>query len=143
MSNRRGNMACLAVGLFALGLWAGRISAVGAQEGQKVFELRTYTTAEGKLETLSNRFRDRTLTLFKKHGMTTVGVWIPTDAPQSANTLIFLMVWPSRDAADKTWQEFGNDSEWKALVDETEKNGRLWTKLDRVWMSPTGYSPMK
>lgn len=143
MTMRYGIVTGLVVAAFALGVYAGVGAGARAQGSGHVFELRTYTTAEGKLQTLSDRFRDRTLTIFKKHGMQAVGVWIPTDAPHSANTLVFLMEWPSRAEADRTWQRFGEDPAWKALVAETEKDGRLWTRLDRLWMQPTEYSAMK
>ena len=38
-----------------------------------VYELRTYTTNEGKLDNLHARFRDHTVGLFKKHGIESVG----------------------------------------------------------------------
>ena len=38
-----------------------------------VFELRTYTTHEGKLDALNARFRDHTVGLFKKHGIESIG----------------------------------------------------------------------
>ena len=41
----------------------------------RVFELRTYTTNPGKLPDLLARFRNHTLKLFKKHGMTNVAYW--------------------------------------------------------------------
>jgi hypothetical protein len=143
MAMKYSTAAGLVVAAFAIGVYAGGGERATAQGNGHVFELRTYTTAEGKLQTLSDRFRDRTLTIFKKHGMRAVGAWIPTDAPHSANTLVFLMEWPNRAEADRTWQEFGEDPAWKSLVAETEKDGRLWTKLDRLWMQPTEYSAMK
>ena len=56
------------------------LSAVGAaaQEGP-VFELRTYTSTPGNLDKLLARFRDHTMGLFEKHGMTNIGYWIPVD----------------------------------------------------------------
>jgi hypothetical protein len=39
--------------------------------GERVFELRTYTTTPGNLGALHSRFRDHTVSLFAKHGMTT------------------------------------------------------------------------
>lgn len=53
-----------------------------------VFELRTYTTHEGRLPALEARFRDHTMGLFEKHGMRNVGYWIPADRP---NTLIYII----------------------------------------------------
>jgi hypothetical protein len=46
-----------------------------------VFEIRTYTAAEGKLHALHARFRNHTLALFRKHAMTSVGYFKPQDAP--------------------------------------------------------------
>ena len=53
-------------------------------QGRKVFELRTYTSPEGKLNDLVARFRNDTLRIFEKHGMENVGYWVPTDAPASS-----------------------------------------------------------
>ena len=44
-----------------------------------VYELRTYTTNEDKLDALNARFRDHTVRLFKKHGIESIGYWVPTD----------------------------------------------------------------
>ena len=64
---------------------------VEAQTANRVFELRTYTAPPGKLEALKTRFRDHTLKLFTKHGITNIGYWQPIDAPLSENTLIYIM----------------------------------------------------
>ncbi|HEY6362782.1 MAG TPA: hypothetical protein VIX63_16860, partial [Vicinamibacterales bacterium] len=52
-----------------------------AQAAPRVFELRTYTAPEGKLENLHARFRTHTTRLFQKHGMTNVAYFRPQDAP--------------------------------------------------------------
>src|SRR5947199_10847107 len=49
------------------------------QTAQRVFELRTYYTNEGKLTDLHKRFRDHTCQLLKKHGAELVGFWTPQD----------------------------------------------------------------
>src|SRR6266478_3988022 len=51
-------------------------SATGQQQ---VFELRIYTAAPGKLESLHRRFREHTLRLFEKHGIKSVGYWTAVD----------------------------------------------------------------
>ncbi|MEJ6717977.1 MAG: NIPSNAP family protein, partial [Akkermansiaceae bacterium] len=56
-----------------------------------VFELRTYTTNEDKLDALNARFRDHTVSLFKKHGIESLGYWVPTDDEKSKNTLIYVI----------------------------------------------------
>ena len=109
----------------------------------RVFELRTYTTPPGKLEALKSRFRDHTIEIFKKHGMTSVGYWVPQDAPTKDNTLIYVLAHPSREAAAKNWAEFRADPEWVKAKAESEKDGPLTTKVESVFMDPTDFSAIK
>jgi hypothetical protein len=108
-----------------------------------VYELRTYTAADGKLDALIARFKDRTIPIFNRLHMESVGYWVPTDGPASKNTLIYILKHPSRADADKNWAAFQADDEWKKVVAETEKDGRLATKVDRVWMNATTFSKLK
>src|SRR5688572_16832683 len=73
-----------------------------AQTAAKVYELRTYTAPEGKLQELHARFRTHTLGFFRKHGMENVAYFAPKDAPLSQNTLIYLLAHRSREAADQS-----------------------------------------
>src|ERR1035437_9450371 len=57
----------------------------------RVYELRTYTCNEGKLEALKARFRDHTIEIFKRHGIESVGYWIPQDPEKSKTPLIYIM----------------------------------------------------
>ena len=109
----------------------------------RIFELRTYTAAEGKLPELSARFRDHTTRIFKKHNMEVVGYWIPQDPEKSKNTFVYILAFPSREAADKAWMDFQADPEWKKVATESEANGKLVLKVDRLFMDATPYSPMK
>jgi NIPSNAP len=122
------------------GFWMG--GKAEAQRSNRVFELRTYYAHEGKLEDLSARFRNHTLKYFEKHGMTNVGYWMPMDAEQKGK-IIYLLAYPSRDAAKKSWDAFRQDAGWKAVAAETQKNGQLVAKVDSVYMEPIDYSPMK
>ena len=110
----------------------------------RVFELRTYHTPSGKLEALHARFRDHTTALFKKHGMTVVGYWVPMDADKgSADTLVYLLAHKSRAAAEASWTAFRTDPEWVRARTESEKDGPLTSKVEVVFLSATDYSPMK
>ena len=87
---------------FVLGFVARDIvpgeSVVNAQS-KRVFELRTYTAPEGKLEELHARFRDHTMRIFKNHNMTNVAYFRPKDSPLKENTLIYVISHASREAA--------------------------------------------
>lgn len=110
---------------------------------EQVFELRTYTTPPGKLEALKSRFRDHTVAIFDKHGMTSVGYWVPMDAPLKDNTLIYVLAHASREAAAKNWAEFRADPDWVKAKAESEKDGPLTTKVESVFMTPTDFSKIK
>jgi hypothetical protein len=138
--------------IFAFGFVAGRSShphaiaaaAVARPEGQgRVFELRTYTTNEGKLDALQARFRNHTIKLFEKHGMTSIGYWVPGDAPLAQNTLIYIIAHPSREAAKVNWAAFRGDPEWQKVKAESEAPGQIVSKVDSVYMKATDYSALK
>lgn len=132
-----GGVAALAI--FGFGYVSG---ANGAAQGH-VYELRTYYTPEGKLDDLKARFRNHTLKIFERHGMKNVVYGVPMDAPASANTLVYLLQHDSREAAKKSWDAFRNDPEWTKVRTESEKNGKLTTKVESVFLEPTDFSPMK
>lgn len=139
----RPSILLLVVG-FVAGLAVGpHLGIVSAQSSPKVFELRTYTAPEGKLADLHKRFRDHTLRIFQKHGMTNVIYMSPLDAPLSQNTLVYLLSHPSREEAKKNWAEFSADPEWKKVAAESQVNGRILEKVESVFLSATDYSPMK
>jgi hypothetical protein len=116
---------------------------VDAQAGTRVFELRTYTAPEGKLSDLQARFRNHTTALFQKHGITNIGYWIPQDPPLSPNTLVYIIAYPNREEAKTRWAAFSSDPEWLKVRTESELQGRLTTKVESVFMSPTDFSPLK
>ena len=109
----------------------------------KIYELRTYKCEPGKLDALKARFRDHTVRIFNKHGMESIGYWVPEDPERSSNTLIYILAHPSREAADKNWKEFADDPEWKKVQAESEANGKIVQKVERVWMDPTEFSKLK
>jgi hypothetical protein len=118
-------------------------SAARAEEPRRVFELRTYTAGPGKLEALQARFRDHTLALFEKHGMTNVGYWVPADPPRSGDTLVYLLAHKSREAAAKSWDGFRNDPAWTAAKEASEVDGRLAVKVVSVYLEPTDFSALE
>jgi len=133
--------AAFLMGFVARGLVTDE-SVAYAQSG-RVFELRTYTAPDGKLEDLHKRFRDHTMRIFTKHGMTNIVYFRPQDAPLSQNTLVYLIAHPSREAAKTNWAAFQKDPEWQKVASESQKDGKIVAKVESVFLDPTDYSPMK
>jgi hypothetical protein len=113
------------------------------QAADRVFELRTYTAPEGKLDDLLARFRNHTMRIFEKHGMTNLGYWLPQDTTLRQNTLVYLLAHPSRAAADQAWRDFGADPEWQQVAEESQRDGRIVTSVQRMWLDPTDFSQMR
>lgn len=103
------------------------------------FELRTYHAAEGKLDALQSRFRDHTVALFTKHGMTNVAYWVPKE--NTGQTLVYLLAYPDRAARETSWKAFLADPVWQAAKAESEKGGKLVTKVESLFLHLTDYSP--
>ena len=106
--------------------------------GGSVYELRTYTTNEGKLPNLHARFKNHTMGLFEKHGMKNVAYWIPTDKP---NTLIYIIEHASLEQAPKNWRAFATDPEWQEVYTASRADGPIIEGIENVFMTKTEYSP--
>ena len=141
-------LVVFAVAVFVAGFAAGTLwqpnTVVQAQSNDKVFELRTYTTNEGKLPNLLARFRDHTRRIFEKHGIENIAYWVPQDAPESENTLIYIIAHDSRDAATESWQNFIADPEWQEVSRASQVDGRILAKAPvAVFMEATDFSGLK
>lgn len=109
----------------------------------RVFEIRTYTVAPGQLPALNRRFRDNTVRIFARHGMTSVGYWTPLDSATAQTTLIYLLAHPSREAAAQAWTDFRVDPEWQKVRTASEAEGLKVLKVESVFAAPTDYSPIR
>ena len=116
---------------------AGPLAA--AEKETRLFELRVYTAVKGKLDNVNARFRDHTVKLFEKHGMTNVGYWVPVENPDER--LVYVVAHKDMAARNKSFQEFAADPEWKKAQAESEKDGRIVAKADAFFLTATDYSP--
>jgi hypothetical protein len=132
-------VAVFAAGFATRGLMPGD-PVVHAQTANRVYELRTYVAPDDKFAALNARFRDHTMRLFTKHGMTNVGYFVPQDDIKAKDTLIYLLQHPSRAAADENWKKFGSDPEWTKIAADSGVGRVIVT---REFLNPTDYSPMK
>lgn len=123
-----------------LGVLLVPAALVSAKETDtRVFEMRTYYAAPGKLEALHARFRDHTVKLFEKHGFTNIGYWVPLDNPE--NMLIYLIASPSREANEKSWKSFLADPDWQQAKRASEADGSLLSKAESRFLQATDFSP--
>ncbi len=113
---------------------------VAYAQANRVFELRTYTVGEGKLDALHARFRNHTPKFFQRHGMQQVWYGKTLDAPASSTTMTYLIAFPSRDAATKAWASFRQDQEWAAVAKES---GVGAVQIQSTFFESTDYSPLK
>lgn len=120
-----------------------------AAAAPRVFELRTYTTRPGNLPALFDRFRNHTMSLFARHGMTNLIYWQPLpDQKDAANTLVYLLAHASVEAAKASFAAFRADPEWIAVkkASEEKAGGSLTVVPDGVkslFMKATDYSPTR
>nr|WP_093829516.1 NIPSNAP family protein [Spirosoma endophyticum] len=111
---------------------------------ERTFELRTYTPAPGKLPNLLTRFRDHTMKLFSKHGMTNVAYWVTEEKdPATQSKLVYILAHPSEAEGKAHFDEFRKDPTWVKVKADSEKDGSLTTKVESVYMKPTDYSPIR
>jgi hypothetical protein len=109
----------------------------------RVFEMRTYYSEDGKMKALHSRFRDHTNKLFVKHGMELIGYWSPKDAKEAEVKMVYILAHKSREAADRSWAAFRADPDWIKARDASEVDGKLVKKVEVLWLDPTDYSPLK
>ena len=138
---RRSSWAILAAAL-VLGAGLHAVRAADTPPAARVFEIRTYYTFPGRLDALHKRFREHTMKMFEKHGMTNVAYWTPQDSPGKDNTLIYVISHSSREAAKQNWAEFSADPEWRKIAADSEKDGKIVEKVESVFVDATDYSPL-
>jgi hypothetical protein len=110
-----------------------------AADDTRCYEMRVYHLAPGKMEALHARFRDHTLKLFAKHGITSIGYWVPIDPADQR--LHFILSYPSREARETSWKAFMADPDWQAAVKASEATGKLVQKVESTFMTATDFSP--
>lgn len=129
---------CGAAAVFGVTTMVGHSQA---QSPGHVYELRIYHAMPGKLDAVNARFRDHTDEIFKKHGIKSIGYFLPEDT--KLNEFIYVVDHKSKEDADKNWKAFQADPEWVKVRDASEANGKLVDHVDSIYMDPTTYSRLK
>jgi len=106
-------------------------------EDSRCFELRTYTLQAGSsADVLHARFRQRTIALFQKHGMTVIGFWQPV---ARLDQLVYILAYRDAAARDSAWAAFNTDPDWL----KTRAEMQVTVDVDKTFMVATDYSPLK
>jgi hypothetical protein len=111
----------------------------------RCFEVRQYTvdrarvgtgTFNGSINELHQRFREKEMAIFQKHGAQIVGVWQHLGNP---DTLVWMLAYRDRAHREDVWAKFAADPEWKELSSKYS----VPITPNVFMMSATDYSPLK
>jgi hypothetical protein len=137
------SIAGLLVVTFTAGLVVGQTALVRAAGKNRVLEIRTYTTNEGRLPALIDRMGHGEGKVFERLGMKPVGFFVAAEAPKSQNTFVYILAHESREKAQENWAKFREDPEWKEIRQRSETAGPIVAKAEAIFVDPTAFSPLK
>lgn len=103
----------------------------------EVYELRTYTAHDGRLDDLLARFENHTIHIFERHGIRNIAYWVPQD---QADTLVYIIAHQDRETATANWAAFRSDSDWVQAREESRRNGALVEEVVSIYMDATPWS---
>lgn len=114
----------------------------------RLFELRTYKAAEGRLGNLDKRFKNHTMKLFEKHGATNLVYFHIEPGEEGADdTLVYLLAHKDLDSRNAMFSAFSKDPDWLAArsASEVEAGGSLTQPggVTHLFLEPTDYSKIK
>ncbi len=121
-------------------LLAGCFSRPKVEADTRLFEMRVYYAAPGKLEALHARFRDHTCALFERHGMTNLGYFVPM-GENPERKLVYFLAFPDRASRDASFRAFAADPDWRRAVATSEAGGKLVERIDHAFLRATDFSP--
>lgn len=95
-----------------------------------IFELRTYRATPGRLGDLRRRFQESTLSLFRVHDMTVVGMWDVLIGPNPS--IVYLLAFRDLAHRQASWDAFSTDPEWVAARQRSEAAGPILESTDSI-----------
>jgi hypothetical protein len=107
-----------------------------------LYELRVYTVLPGRMPDLLARFKDHTVSIWRKHGIIPVGFWT-TLIGRSTSELTYILARNSLADREIKWAAFQTDQEWLRVRDETEKDGPIVASISNQILTPTSFSALK
>ncbi len=90
---------------------------------------------------LHDRFRNHTLRLFERHGITPVA-FFTAEIGGANDQLTYLLSFDSYLQREKAWEAFLSDPEWQEVKAASEQTRPLVVRIENRLLKPTGYSPL-
>ena len=120
MLRKYGVMAGALAMTFAAGVAVGRAPALHAAGKNRVLEIRTYTTHDGRLPALVERMGHGEGKVFERLGMKPVLFSVAAEAPKSQNTFVYILSHDSLEKA-KGWHSSPEYKELRKVGDKYAK----------------------
>ncbi|PZX57677.1 NIPSNAP protein [Algoriphagus ratkowskyi] len=108
-----------------------------------IFQLRTYTSLDGRLDNLLRRFKDHTQDLFEKQGLRNYPYWVTVEKDGSQPKLVYLLADKDQASFEMDFQNFIKDSAWVKARDASEADGKIVEKVDAVFLKTLPFSTLK
>ena len=116
----------------------------GASAKPRVFDLRIYSVAPGKLEAFRNRWWNFAVPIYERHGLHSLGWWVAEKKDADGHDqFVGLFAGASLDAIQKSIGAFHQDAEWLRIEKETETDGKLRSGVQAFKMTPADFSSLK
>ena len=107
-----------------------------------IYELRKYKVAYGRMDELHDRFKNHTLGLFDKYGLSPVGFWTTVEE-KGEEQLIYLLKFENLEERESAWKMFMEDKERIEIWNKSNENGKLVTEITSDILQPTDYSTLQ
>lgn len=107
-----------------------------------LYELRTYKASPNQMPALHARFRDHTLALFPRHGITSVVYWTNLVGGHN-DELTYMVSFESMAARQDAWASFAADPDWQKVFKDSNAAaaGLLSEWIDNRFLLSTDFSP--
>lgn len=106
-----------------------------------IYEYRKYIATPGNLAKVHQRFEERVVGLFERHGIDVMAYFTPVAGASIMNEVHYIVRWPDTETMTQTWERFMSDPEVIDVVVEFDKSGPIVADaVNEIWKL-TGYSP--
>jgi hypothetical protein len=96
-----------------------------------IYELREYETVPGRMPALLRRFRDHTLELFHRHGLSVVFISQTEFGDNITNELVYVLQFEDHAQLHARWASFLADPEWHKVKADSEVDGPIVAAVKR------------